>query len=414
MTSSWPDASFRGSERGLGSRVRTGMSHIVCATMPEPDQANTEQRRQLRILGLSEGDERTAMSGVPGHVFDALGRRFTIVERLDYGPTGAARLVLAASTFRPGRARWRARFHTSLRAHRTLSSNLARRLELGVPEFDVALQVHGWVARQPRPYVLYTDQTRLMAERGWPDWLALEPRHREQIIALEREMYAGASYVFAMGTPTQDSLMTGYGVDPAAITVVGGGLNLASLPPRGELTVEPTVLFVGRDFERKGGDWLLRAFARVRREMPSATLHIVGPERRFDQPGVTGHGRIADRGAVAALYERARVFCMPSRYEPWGLVFPEAMSYGIPCVGSVAQSIPEIIGDGEAGLLVEIDDERGLAEALVTLLTDDELARRLGAAGRRRVEHLYTWDRVADRMAPGLLAAAGLQARAQA
>jgi glycosyltransferase involved in cell wall biosynthesis len=288
-----------------------------------------------------------------------------------------------------------------------LSATLARRLETDTPVFDVAVQVHGWVLRQPKPYALYIDQTRLMAERGWPSWIPLGRRERSEILNLERDMYAGAAHVFAMGVPTRDSLLADYGLDPSLITVVGGGLNLAGLPPPHQLPPEPTVLFVGRDFERKGGDRLLRAFQIVRRELADATLHIVGVRRQFGQPGVISHGKLSDREQLVALYRQARVFCMPSRYEPWGLVFPEAMAYGIPCIGSTVQSIPDILGHGEAGMLVSPDDPDGLAAALLQLLTDDAVAREIGAAGRRRVQQLHTWDHVADRMAPALLQVAG-------
>jgi glycosyltransferase involved in cell wall biosynthesis len=97
---------------------------------------------------------------------------------------------------------------------------------------------------------------------------------------------------------------------------------------------------------------------------------------------------------------------MPSQYEPWGFVFAEAMAHGVPCVGSTVQSIPEILDHGNAGVLAHRDDVEALARALLQLLRDDALARRIGLAGRRRVQQLYTWDRVAERIAPDLVAIA--------
>jgi glycosyltransferase involved in cell wall biosynthesis len=359
----------------------------------------------IRILGLSEGDARTAMSGVAGRLFDALDQRFDVVDRLDYSTAGAERMALAALTFRPSRSVWRARFHTALRAQQTLSDRLARRIEAGVAEHDVAFQVHGWVSRQPRPYVVYLDQTRLMAERGWPSWLPITRRERSQILRQELEMYRQAAHLFTMGQPARQSLEDEYGIDPSSVSVVGGGLMLEEIPPQAELTTDPAVLFVGRESERKGLPRLLQAFAVVRREMPAATLRIVGPRRRFRQPGVINHGRL-DRRRLAALYSSSRVLCMPSQYEPWGFVFAEAMAHGVPCVGSTVQSIPEILDHGNAGVLAHRDDVEALARALLQLLRDDALARRIGLAGRRRVQQLYTWDRVAERIAPDLVAIA--------
>lgn len=357
-----------------------------------------------RILGLVEGDPATALSAVPRFLLDALERRFPVVDRVDFGAQGLQRLAVAAATVRPQRAIWRARFHTSRLAHRVLSRNLPRRVaDIGV-EFDLALQVHGWASGQPHPYALYVDQTRLMAERGWPEWMPFTRRERDELLELERAQYAGASHLFVMGEPARDSLVADYGADPGRISVVGGGLSYDEPPVPGALTDAPSILFIGRDFERKGGEVLLDAFELVRRELPQARLQIAGATRSFDAPGVTGHGKISSRQALAELYRGARAFCLPSLYEPYGLVLVEAMAHGIPCVGTEVQSIPEILDRGNAGLLVPPADARALAGALLRLLTDAELAGRLAELGPRWVAESLTWDRVAERMAPGLRA----------
>src|SRR4029077_2876739 len=141
--------------------------------------------------------------------------------------------ALAAATIRPSRAAWRARFHTSRMAHRLLSRTLADRIGQLDDDFDLALQVLGWVSGQPRPFALYLDQTRLMAERGWPDWMPLTRRERAEILALERAMYGEAFHVFVMGAQARDSLVGDYGVNPSRVTVVGGGVNFDSMPEAG-------------------------------------------------------------------------------------------------------------------------------------------------------------------------------------
>jgi glycosyltransferase involved in cell wall biosynthesis len=230
--------------------------------------------------------------------------------------------------------------------------------------------------------------------------MPLAPRERSELLELERKMYDEAAHVFVMGGPSQDSLIGDYGVDDARISVVGGGLSFDGLPPPAKPRGDPTILFVGREFERKGGDDLVRAFERVRSEVPKAELHLVGISGRFDVPGVVVHGKIADRERLAGLYRAARVFCLPSRYEPYGLVLIEAMAHGVPCIGTRVQAIPEILDDGRAGVLVPPGDPSSLAEAISSLLTDDELARKIGAAGRRHAAENLTWDAVAGRVAP--------------
>ena len=100
-----------------------------------------------------------------------------------------------------------------------------------------------------------------MAERGWPEWMPFGRGERTELLALERRMYGDAAHLFAMGRPAEDSLVGDYGVDPERVSVVGGGLSFETMPPPAEPTAEPVVLFVGRDFERKGGPTLLEAFA---------------------------------------------------------------------------------------------------------------------------------------------------------
>lgn len=359
-----------------------------------------------RIVGLVGGDPATVLSGVPRHLFDALDRRFQVVERIDFGPHGTHRLMLAARSFRPSRTAWRAGFNTSLATHRALERTLAKRTQRLGNNFDLAIQVHGWVVGQPAPYALFVDQTRLMADRGWPGWLALRHRERSELLALERRMYEEASHVFVMGGAARASVVEEYGIDPGRVTVVGGGPLFDRLPPDGEPAHERTIMFIGRDFERKGGECLLQAFERVRRELPDATLHVVGINRRFGLPGVVVHGQVWDRGRLSELYSNTRAFCLPSLYEPYGLVLLEAMAHGVPCVGTTVQAMPEILDHGRAGMLVDPGDPVVLADALVELLVDDELAGRLGAAGRRFVESELTWDRVVERMAPAITGSA--------
>ncbi len=361
----------------------------------------------MRVLALLEGAEPSALSGVGHQVLSALERRSFGIERLDYAPAGPARLALAAASFRRDRAAWRARFHTSRRAHRVLSRTLAKRLSASDGQHDVALQVFGWVAGQPRPCAHYVDQTRLMAERGWPQWMPFTRGERAELLMLEREMYRRAAHIFVMGAAARDSLVSDYGVAEGAITIVGGGLSFSDATPAEKLPERPRILFVGRDFERKGGECLLDAFAIVRDRLPDARLDVVGTPRRFDLPGVVGHGKISDRAELAGLYRRSRAFCLPSLYEPYGLVLIEAMAHGVPCVGSRVQAIPEILDHGGAGLLVPPGDPGALADALLAVLTDERLASEIGAAGRARAISELTWDRVAELIAPRLAELAG-------
>ena len=274
-----------------------------------------------------------------------------------------------------------------------------------------------------RPYHLYVDHTRAIAERyaaveGLPPPLPPDPEWR----AREERVYRGARTVFSMSAFAARSLAVDYGVDPARIEIVGAGPNVtpSSLaPPAGghrDPERVPAILFVGRAFAAKGGRELVEAFRRVRRVVPGAALWIVSQEAPPRLPeGATFHGT-SSPAALAALYARATLFALPTLREAFGLAFLEAMAFGLPVVGTAIEAVPEIVTEGETGLLVPPGDPRALADACAALLADPARARRLGEAGRARAAERFGWERVADRiraaLGPAALASASDEVRA--
>jgi glycosyltransferase involved in cell wall biosynthesis len=167
-------------------------------------------------------------------------------------------------------------------------------------------------------------------------------------------------------------------------------------------------LFVGIDWERKGGPLLLRAFARVRSSIPTATLDVIGGHPSLQQEGVRFHGVLSherehEREIVLRLFSRATCFVMPSLVEPFGIAYVEAASAGIPSIGSDLGGPRDVIGS-DGGIVVAPDDEDALLEAMLRL-ADPETAQRMGDAASER-SALYTWPKVAER----LMRALGLSA----
>jgi alpha-maltose-1-phosphate synthase len=174
----------------------------------------------------------------------------------------------------------------------------------------------------------------------------------------------------------------------------------------------PYVLFVGRITRQKGVPHLLRA---VRDIDPAVQVVLCAgapdtPEidREFRElhrelsrarDGVHWIERMLPRPEVVQLLTHAAVFACPSVYEPLGIVNLEAMACGTPVVASRTGGIPEVVADGETGVLVDVDDdfEAGLARALDSVIGDPDRARRMGAAGRERAVAEFGWDAVARR-----------------
>jgi len=150
----------------------------------------------------------------------------------------------------------------------------------------------------------------------------------------------------------------------------------------------PRVLFVGGEFARKGGHDLLDAWVRggfagrARLELVTS----VAPAGS-GVPGVRVHtGVRAHSPEWQALWREADLFALPTHDEAFGTVFQEAAAAGLPAVGTRITAIPEIVADGETGILVEPGDRAALAAALDRLLASAELRREMGVAARRRVE----------------------------
>ncbi len=341
------------------------------------------------------------------YLFAALRRRFPKIQSIDPELTRLQRYGVAAATFRPRRG-WIERFYKSGLAVRLRSGNAARAVRGLAPGPGVVVQVHALFQLPGVTSALYVDCTHAQSAALWPAWNPLQGTALLEWYRRERVSYASAGHLFAFCEATRDSLISDYGIESSQITVVGAGVNFPRLP---ELTVDgaarserpPTILFVGNDFERKGGLVLLEAFRRVRVLFPDARLQLVGTRARLGaQPGVEMLGRITDRARIEALYRRAAVFAVPSYFDPYPLVALEAMSFALPVIATRQMGTPEMIKDGLTGRLIAPGSVSELTTALTQLLSDPGGATRLGVEARRDVESRFTWDAVVDRMAPAL------------
>src|SRR6266446_829655 len=198
--------------------------------------------------------------------------------------------------------------------------------------------------------------------------------------ALERMLYRRAGYVFSASDYVTRSLVGDYGVDPARAVTVGEGSRLEASDGPTKHYDGKTILYVGYEFERKGGEILLAAFERVTAEIRDAELLIAGPSRLAGPlpRGVRLLGPASSQ-ELSQLYERASIFVMPSLFEPFGQVFLEAMEHRLPCVGSDRGAIPEIIVNGTTGLIAPAGDPRALAERIIYLLRQDRKSTRLNS-----------------------------------
>ena len=165
----------------------------------------------------------------------------------------------------------------------------------------------------------------------------------------------------------------------------------------------------------KGHDELLECWSDVSRAVPGAQLVIAGQGddlTRLRAKSVTlglAHdvlflGFISD-ATLEAVRERVALFALPSRGEGFGLVYLDAMRAGLACIGGGGDASADVIVDGETGTLVNPEAREALAASIITLLRSPEMRAAYGAAGKRRFEADFTFDRYCDRLRPILASA---------
>jgi len=266
------------------------------------------------------------------------------------------------------------------------------------------------------PTYCYFDATaaQVAHAHAW-EFADFNARATQRIIAYQKSVFDLCTSIFPRSDYAARSVRDDYGVPAGKIAVAGAGPNyLADALPHGPYD-DPVLLFIGVDFERKGGPLIVEAFRRVRERIPRARLRIIGCEPEVSGPGIEVLGRIrrTENDGVHRLlehYREAALFCMMSHFEPFGIVAIEAQHCGVPCVLPNRFAFPEMIQDGVTGALVDEYDPAPLAETLCALLADPGRLAQMGAAARAFVDQQWTWETAADRIIRRIAADTGLEA----
>ncbi|HWE32966.1 MAG TPA: glycosyltransferase family 4 protein [Solirubrobacteraceae bacterium] len=366
-----------------------------------------------RLIGVSIPDvsdrEQALPTGQWSRFFRALGQRVTVVDVIQPKLTQAQELLNRAINFHPDLVRWKAQAGFNLKRVQVLTRMVERELVRAAGSYDLVIQLQTvcrpGLPSAGRPYVIYTDNTFALTQRFYAQWAPVSHSRVRRWTAFEADVCRSAEHVFTFSEFARRSVIDDYRCEPSQVTAIGAGANQLreAIPVR--QPGDPTALFVGRRFELKGGLTLLRAWSRVREQIPTAQLVIAGPDHGPPNglgPGVRWLGRV-DRAQLDKLYADASVFVLPSMFEAWGHVFVEAMGYGLPCIGTTRCAMPEIIEGGTTGLLVSPAEDESLAQALIDLLGDPQKAQEMGRRGHARVLERFTWEHVAARLVAALV-----------
>lgn len=211
--------------------------------------------------------------------------------------------------------------------------------------------------------------------------------------ALNRRAFRAARHLVTWNHWARNSLINDYGIAPEKITAISPGVDLGRWrfdrfprPKPGPVRL----LFVGGDFQRKGGPILLDVYRTALQD--TCELDIVTRDP-VNTEGISGvrvhHGLTANSPELLALYAAADIFVLPTLGECYSLAGIEALASELPLVISDIGATHEIIGDDVGGITVPPGDRDALAEAILRLVKDPDLRWQLGRAGRKRAEELF-------------------------
>lgn len=242
----------------------------------------------------------------------------------------------------------------------------------------------------------------------------LDPAAAARLRASERAALAFADHVVVTSGPTADTLAADFGVPAVGITIAPPGIDPAGFAP-GRSRGPARLLAVGQLVPRKGHDVLLRALARLKRlswRLAIAGIDPTGGGHEADLRALAGALGLADRvefrgaldrEALAAAYLDADVFVLASLYEGYGMVYAEALSHGLPVIGTTGGAIPSVV-PADAGLLAEPGDPASLAAALRTMIADRPARRGFALGARRAAAALPRWEDTVRIVADGVAA----------
>ena len=222
-------------------------------------------------------------------------------------------------------------------------------------------------------------------------------------------MLGQADQVTAVSNPLAELARTHGHRGPISVIPNGVDIDRFRRDPAHGSTGGPTVVTVSRLVRKNGVDCLLQAIARLKQDVPGIVCRIIGdgPERSSlmrlsSDLGISSSvlflGKVLHEEIPRHLWE-SDIFVRPARSEGMGTAFVEAMASGLPVIGTAVGGVPDVIHDGETGLLAEVDHPDDLARKIRRVLADKELAARLARQGMAMVLERFDAEFVSRRYA---------------
>ncbi len=363
----------------------------VMAGPPYPEVVEGIQLHRLDSLNLYEPDKSARK--ILSRLYDPV----NLYEVLAVGTgTFPEPLTFSLRAYRKIKALMAERRYDIIHDNQCLGYGLLLMKRLGIP---VVATIH-----HPIPI----DRDMAVAQARYP-WRKLFIRRWYAFCGMQGRVARRLERVITVSNSSAGSIEQAHGVSQQHMRVVHNGIDTERFRKVNGVPKRPNSLVLVNSGEQslKGVPYLLKAL-RLLRDGTDIRLTVVGsplPDgqylkliRRYGiEDMVSFTGRVsADR--LVQEYSTAEMCVVPSLYEGFGLPAAEAMACGLPVVSTTGGALPEVVGrDGEAGVLVPPAQPEALAAAIRGLLDDASLRKKMGEAGRKRIESEFTWERAAQK-----------------
>jgi glycogen synthase len=286
------------------------------------------------------------------------------------------------------------------------SRQTGRRIRRLSEQPSFVLQIFGMYAPfwEPSdiPYGMFLDYTAILAHQSQNLPLSQDFRDWQ---TCERLAYQRARHLFPMSQVVKSSLVNDYSISADKITVVGSFANRHPLYQGEKKFGGKQLLFNGSDFERKGGDLVLKAFKQIRKFVPEAKLIVIGKKiDKIDahEDGVINIGKIESVEQMRQLFLETDVILAPGRCDPFPSFTIEGMNYGVPCVVSNKDGMPEIVDRDINGVVVDTLTPDAIAEKAIDLLNNIPVLTSMSKQARQKVKLQLNCDSVAQKIIQAL------------
>ena len=364
---------------------------------------------KIKMLGLTLGDplSHSSRSGVNYNIFSRFNDNCELINVFDLDVRGINKLLLAVNSFSLDRKEWGNKLHQNPWAFEMRTRMAERNInniskEINLIFQDGAMFMPG--LNPVIPFVSYHDSNVILSAKGgeFAHGAHYNGARLSSTIAQEKKVYEKAALIFTMSDWLKNSLVTDFGISENKIKTVYAGTNL-KICDFDKNYDGKTILFIGKNFKRKGGEVLLEAFIEVKKEIPDAKLIIIGPNIRINEKGVEVKGLVNNKEELEEYFKQASLFVLPSLFEPFGIVFAEAFAYKNPCIATNICAMPEIIEEGKGGFVIPPNDPDSLSKRIVAVLKNKELAKEMGEYGFEKAKNVFNWDVVVEKMIKHIL-----------